>query len=69
MFVFFAPDAPLEQIVTTPPALCIEILSAEDAMSRLIVRINEYFEMGVPVCWVIDPVGRNAWVATPGHPG
>jgi Uma2 family endonuclease len=62
-----APDAPEEQIVTTPPILCIEILSPEDQLSRYEERLNDYFAMGVPSCWIIDPGSRRAWVATPGN--
>jgi Uma2 family endonuclease len=62
-----AADAPREKIVTTPPMLCIEILSPEDTMSRLTDRTRDYFQMGVPRCWIIDPVARTGWVATPGH--
>jgi hypothetical protein len=29
-------------------------------------RVNDYFKMGVPCCWIIDPVARQAWIATPG---
>lgn len=64
-----AEDAPKEQIISTPPILCIEILSPEDRMSRYLERLNDYFEMGVPLCWIIDPIGRRGWVATPGHLG
>jgi Uma2 family endonuclease len=61
-----AEDAPEEQIVTVPPILCIEILSPEDRMSRYLDRVNDYFEMGVPACWIIDHAVRRGWVATPG---
>jgi Uma2 family endonuclease len=61
-----AADAPAEEIVTTAPELCIEILSPEDTMTRTLERIKEYFSMGVPTCWIIDPVGRGGWVARPG---
>jgi len=30
-------------------------------------RVNDYFKMGVPWCWIIDPVARQAWIATPGN--
>ena len=60
-------DAPWERIIATLPALCIEILSPEDRMSRTMERLNDYFAMGVPICWVIDPVSREGWTATPGH--
>ena len=61
-----AEDAPDDQIVQVPPLLCIEILSREDTVSRLMERINDYFRMGVPCCWVLDPAIRTGWVATPG---
>src|ERR1019366_6054906 len=50
-----AEDAPREKIILTPPALCIEILSPEDRLNRTMQRLDDYFRMGVPVCWVIDP--------------
>src|SRR5580658_830110 len=62
-----AEDAPREKITRTPPILCIEILSLEDRMSRYLERVNDYFELGVPLCWIIDPIGHRGWVATPGH--
>ncbi|MGA2715505.1 MAG: Uma2 family endonuclease [Bryobacteraceae bacterium] len=61
-----AENAPEEQVVTFPPILCIEILSPEDRMTRFLAKLNDYAEMGVPTCWIIDPVGRRAWNATPG---
>ena len=61
-----AEGAPNEQIITFPPILCIEILSPEDGMSRYLERVKDYFDLGVPSCWIIDPVLRRAWAATPG---
>jgi Uma2 family endonuclease len=54
-----------EKIFTTPPFLCIEILSPEDRMTRVWERIHDYFEMGVPNVWVIDPENRVAHIAGP----
>lgn len=51
-----------EQILTTPPLLCIEILSPEDRISRTNIRVREYLEFGVPVVWVIDPAERRLWI-------
>lgn len=62
-----AEDAPDEQVPTFPPILCIEILSPEDRMTRLMAKLNDFAEMGVPTCWIIDPVARRAWIATPGN--
>jgi Uma2 family endonuclease len=53
-----------EQVLTTPPFLCVEILSPEDRMSRVWERIHDYFEMGVPNVWVVDPQNRTAHIAT-----
>lgn len=61
-----AEHAPDEQIVMFPPILCIEILSPEDRMTRLQERVTDYFEMGVPTCWIVDPVAHRAWNAIPG---
>jgi Uma2 family endonuclease len=62
-----AADAPREQIARTPPLLCIEILSRDDRMSAIMERVDDYFQMGVPVCWIVDPVARRGWLATPGQ--
>lgn len=42
-------------IITTPPHLCVEILSPDDDIPDVLLRVNEYREMGVPWIWVIDP--------------
>lgn len=55
---------PGEEILTKPPFLCIEILSPEDRMSRLEVRIQDFLQMGVPHVWVLDPLTRQAYIAT-----
>ena len=55
---------PGEQILTKPPFLCIEILSPEDRMRRVKIRIADYLAMGVPYVWVLDPQTRQAYVAT-----
>ena len=51
-----------EQIVTKAPLLCVEILSPEDTHTRLVTRLDDYLEMGVPECWVIDPKLRRGSV-------
>jgi Uma2 family endonuclease len=62
-----AEDSPDDEVVLIAPVLCIEILSPEDTMTRTMVRVKDYFAMGVPVCWIIDPATREGWIATPGH--
>jgi Uma2 family endonuclease len=46
---------PDEQILTSPPFLCVEILSPEDSALELRMKIDEYLVFGVPHVWVIDP--------------
>jgi Uma2 family endonuclease len=55
---------PGEEVLTKPPFICVEILSPEDRMSRVQVRINDYLAMGVPYVWVLDPQTRQAFTAT-----
>ena len=62
-----AENAPREKIIRTPPALCIEILSKDDRMTDMMTRVGEYLQMGVPVCWIVDPVAREGHTATPGR--
>jgi Uma2 family endonuclease len=54
-------DGPREQVRTTPPILCIEILSPEDRMARILLRMDDYLHMGVKNLWIIDPVERAAF--------
>jgi len=55
---------PDEQVFTTPPFLCIEILSPEDQMGRVLAKISDYLNFGVPYVWVIDPRKRKGTVYT-----
>lgn len=55
---------PGQRVPSTPPFLCIEILSPEDRMSRVEVRISDFLAMGVPQVWVLDPETRQAFTAT-----
>jgi Uma2 family endonuclease len=55
---------PGARVPSTPPFLCIEILSPEDRMSRVEVRINDFLAMGVPYIWMLDPETRQAFTAT-----
>ena len=51
-----------EQVIRTPPLLCIEILSPEDRASKIRERVRDYLEMGVPQVWVVDPALRSVAV-------
>jgi Uma2 family endonuclease len=58
-----------EPVLNSPPFLCVEILSPEDRMTRVLERIKEYFIFGVSYVWVIDPETRTAYsyTADEGH--
>ncbi len=53
---------PKEQILTSVPLLCIEVLSPEDTISRVNERVQDYLAFGVPVVWVVDPAERRLWI-------
>jgi Uma2 family endonuclease len=55
---------PPEPVLTRPPFLCIEVVSQDDRMSRLIERVKEYLAFGVNYVWVIDPENRTAYSYT-----
>lgn len=53
-----------EEVFTSPPFLCIEILSPEDPVSSFLARIDDYFAFGVAHVWMVDPERRRAFYAT-----
>jgi len=55
---------PAEQVFSSPPFLCVEILSPEDRAGRMERKIADYLRMGVRYTWVIDPRAREAFVHT-----
>jgi Uma2 family endonuclease len=54
-------DAPRESVIATPPFICIEIMSPEDRLSRAKEVLADYFAMGVPNIWLIDPIRHLAF--------
>ena len=60
--VLLTRGVPDEPILTTPPLLCVEVLSPEDKLPRVEMRIHDYLDFGVPVVWLIDPVERRLWI-------
>jgi Uma2 family endonuclease len=59
---------PDEQIFTTPPYICIEVLSPDDTFPKLQDRLDDYLSMGVPNVWVLDPGSHRAWrIVREGH--
>lgn len=49
---------PIENVFTSAPVLCIEILSPEDSALELRMKVDEYLAFGVTYVWVIDPVSK-----------
>jgi Uma2 family endonuclease len=54
-------DAPKEQVIVTPPLLCVEILSPEDRLPRAARVMEDYARMGVPNLWLLDPKDHVAY--------
>lgn len=44
-----------ERIVTRPPIAVFEVLSPEDYFKRLMRKLGDYEQMGIPAIWVVDP--------------
>ena len=57
---------PPDQIIRTPPFICIEVLSPDDRLSEMRQRVEDYLAFGVPYVWILDPATRHAWRCTPG---
>jgi len=57
---------PADDIVKTPPLICIEVLSPDDRMQRVQERFEDYAKMGVEYLWLFDPIRRQAWAVLPG---
>jgi Uma2 family endonuclease len=57
---------PLEQILSTPPFICIEVHSPDDRLSEMRQRVDDYLAFGVPYVWILNPATRRAWPCTAG---
>jgi Uma2 family endonuclease len=54
-----------EEVLVSPPVLCVEVASRRDTFTGMWQRIQDYLAIAVPVCWIIDPEARCAWTVTP----
>ncbi len=54
-------EAMREELRTTPPLIAIEILSHEDRMHRVLLRLRDFLNMGVAHIWLLDPIERVAY--------
>ncbi len=48
--------------VEIPPDLCVEVLSPTDRWSEVVKKISEYFHLGIPEVWVLDPVRHEVQI-------
>ncbi len=51
-----------EQVRVTPPLIAIEILSPQDRLPRVLVRLEDFWKMGIKNVWLLDPAERVAFV-------
>jgi Uma2 family endonuclease len=56
------------RIVDGPPILAIEILSPTDQHERIVEKVRDYLDAGVPLVWVVDPDFETVRVHQPGQP-
>ncbi len=52
-------NAPRDPVALVPPLIAFGILSPEDRLSRLLVRLNDFETMGVTGLYVIDPADNS----------
>src|SRR5262245_51153536 len=50
-----------------PPLLVAEVLSPDDRISRIIIRIDQYLKRGVGLVWLIDPEARTVTIYRKGR--
>ena len=55
---------PKDPTIRFPPLLCIEILSKDDTLRDLQLRVNDYAGLGTEHIWAVDPWKRLAYVAS-----
>jgi Uma2 family endonuclease len=53
-----------DEIFTSPPHLCIEVLSKDDTMVYMQEKIDDYLRFGIPYIWIINPRLRKGYFAT-----
>ena len=55
---------PEEEVFTSPPYLCVEIMSPDDTISAMQDRLDDYLQFGVRNIWVVDPWKHRGWHIT-----
>ena len=52
-------DRAIERIITHPPIAVFEILSPEDTLSRVMIKLAGYERMGIKTILLLDPDGNH----------
>jgi Uma2 family endonuclease len=52
-------NLPVEQIVTHAPIAVFEILSPEDSLTQMMIKLADYERMGIKTILVLDPKGPH----------
>lgn len=55
-----------EEVRLTPPLIAIEVLSPDDRLNRVVVRLRDFRRMGIEHVWLIDPAERAAFTYADG---
>ena len=59
--LLFDRNEPKEQILTRPPIAVFEVLSPEDRVPRIVIKLQDYERMGIQNIFLVDPRDRPAW--------
>jgi len=62
--VVYDDAATSERVRVTAPLIAIEILSPEDRLPRVLVRLEDFRKMGIQNIWLLDPEERIAFTYT-----
>ena len=65
--VLFDRTHSVEQVLTHPPIAVFEVLSPEDATSRLLSKLDDYERMGIQGIFVIDPERERTFQYSEGN--
>src|SRR5688572_586804 len=57
---------PVPRILEYAPLICIEVLSSEDRIPRVLRRLDDYVQLGVPHIWLFDPYDRIGYTYSAG---
>ena len=62
--VAYDDEAMKERVRKTPPLIAIEVLSPDDRLPRVLVRLADFWNMGIRNVWLLDPEERSAYTYT-----